>query len=183
MIKSTNNGFELKPINLFLKIGVVAIFMECIGLYFFIPMFMEFEGSLGDFAGTAYICLWLGLVFCGALISFHRYSKKLIIDDDGVSYSSIFGKQHLDWNEIQDYGVSYEGRSHDGADFSNLYTIYFAKEIQKNKNLYKKKLSKHTVMINIEADDYTYFLERVVPFCMNKTDVQPFLPQDKPRFF
>ena len=116
--------------------------MECVGLHFFIPVLMEFDGSIGDFAVSAFICLWLGVVFCGALISFYRYSKRVVIDDDGISYNSMFGKHHLDWNEIQDYGLSYDGRSEDGAGYSNSYIIYFAKEPQKNKNQYKKKLSK-----------------------------------------
>ena len=173
----------MKPTSLFLKIGVCAAFMECVGLHFFIPVLMEFEGSIGDFAVSAFICLWLGVVFCGALISFYRYSKKVVIDDDGISYNSIFGKHHLDWNEIQDYGLSYDGRSQDGADFSNSYIIYFAKEPQKNKNPYKKKLSQNAFKINIMADDYAHFSECVIPFCMSKTDVQPFIPQDKPHFF
>ena len=183
IIKSTNNGFELKSTSLFLKIGVCAAFMECVGLHFFIPVLMEFEGSIGDFAVSAFICLWLGVVFCGALISFYRYSKKVVIDDDGVSYNSMFGKHYLDWNEIQDYGLSYDGRSKDGVGYSNSYIIYFAKEPQKNKNQYKKKLSKNAFKINIMADDYAHFSECVIPFCMSKTDVQPFIPQDKPHFF
>ncbi len=149
MIKSTNKGFELKSSSLFLKIGTCAAFMECVGLYFFIPMFMEFDGSLGDFAISAFICLWLGVVFCGSLISFYKYSQKVMINDAGISYSSIFDKHHLDWNEIQDYGLSYDGRGHDGADFSNLYVIYFAKEALKIKNPYKKKVSKNAVKVNM----------------------------------
>ena len=34
--------------------------MECVGLYFFIPVLMEFEGSIGDFAVSAFICLCIG---------------------------------------------------------------------------------------------------------------------------
>ena len=134
--------------------------MECVGLYFFIPVLMEFDGSIGDFAVSAFICLWLGVVFCGALISFYRYSKKVVIDDDGISYNSIFGKHHLDWNEIQDYGLSYDGRSQDGADFSNSYIIYFAKEPQKNKNPYKKKLSRNDMLTILFANALPALVEK-----------------------
>ena len=183
MIKSTSNGFELKSSNLFLKIGIGATFMECVGLYFFIPIFMEFDGSLGDFAVTAFICLWLGVVFCGAFISFCKYSQKVILNDEGVSYTFMFDKHHWDWNEIQDFGLSYDGRSHDGSDFSNLYVIYFAKEILIIKNTYKKKLSKKSIRITIGANDYSCFCKCVIPFCMAKTNVQPFVPTDDPHFF
>ena len=183
MVKPTNSGVELKSNNLYLKIGIVAAIVECIGLYFFIPVLFEFDGSLGDFAVAAFVCLRLGTILFGTFVSFYIYSKKLVIDDDGISYSSMLGKRFLEWNKIQDYGLSYDGRSQDGADFSNSYIIYFAKEIQKNKNSYKKKLSKNALTVNIRADDYACFSEYVVPFCMRKTDVRPFIPQDEPHFF
>ena len=178
-----NNRFELKSTSLFLKIGIGATFMGCVGLRFFIPMLMDFGNSIGDFAIVAFICLWLGVVFFGAFISFYIYSKKVVIDDDGISYNSMFVKRHLGWNEIQDYGLSYDGRSKDGNDYSNLYLIYFAKEPQRNKNQYKKKLSKNSFKINVKAGDCEYFLQCVVPFCRSKTDVQPFIPNGKLYFY
>ena len=60
MVKPTNRGVELKSNNLYLKIGIVAAIVECIGLYFFIPVLFDFDGSLGDFAVAAFVCLWLG---------------------------------------------------------------------------------------------------------------------------
>ena len=183
IIKLTKNGFEMRSESLFLKTGIVLTIMECIGLYFFVPMFFEFDGSIGDLAVGAYICLWLGGILLAAIISFYRDSKKMVINDDGILYSSLFGKKYLDWSAVQDYGLSYDGRSGEGSDISNSYIIYFANEKQKSKNQYRKKLSGEILKVHIRADDYNYFLECAIPFCMSQTDVEPFIPEDKPHFF
>ena len=183
MIKATNNGFELKSNSLYLKIGIMATFMECIGLYFFLPMLFEFDGSIGDWVAAAFVCLWLGGVLFGALISFYKYSEKLIICEDGVSYSSMLGKRHLAWHEIQDYGLSYDGRVQDGANFSNSYILYFSKKKQENKSQFKKKLSKEVLKISVSSEDHACFRENVIPFCASKTEIQPFVPEDVPHVF
>ncbi len=184
-MKFTNDGFELRSNPLFLKIGIVATVMECGAFYFFIPMFLEFDGSFADIAdviGAAFICLWLGVVFCGALYSFFKYSQKLFVREDGVLYTSIFGRRHLCWNEIKDYGLSYDGRVRDGGDFSNSYILYFATEKQSDKNKFKKKLLKKALKISVSSNDYAWLLENVFPFCKSRIAEQPFVPEDVPHF-
>lgn len=184
-MKFTNNGFELRSNTLFLKIGIAATVMECGVLYFFIPMLLESDGSFVDIAdviGTAFICLWLGAVFCGALYAFFKYSQKLFVREDGVFYTSIFEKRHLCWNQIEDYGLSYDGRVQDGGDFSNAYILYFASVEQDCKNKFKKKLSKKALKISVSSKDYVWLLENVFPFCQTRTGKPAFVPEDVPHF-
>jgi len=183
MITATSSGFEIRSNRLHLKIGIVAMIMGCVGLCFFVTMFSEFDSSPVDWFGAAFICLWLCLVFSGALVSFYRYSKTFYIGEEGVSYCSMFSKRYLAWRDIKDYGLSYEGRAQEGGSYSNSYLLYFAVEQQASKSKYKKKMTKDTLKISVSSDDYTYFSEKVMPFCAKKIDVVPFLPEDVPHFF
>ena len=103
-MKFTNNGFELRSNDLFLKMGIVFSIMECCALYFVIPTLSELEASALDIGSTVFMCVWMGGVLCGAIYSFFKYSQKLFVREDGVSYTSIFCKRHLNWSEIKDYG-------------------------------------------------------------------------------
>ncbi len=181
-MKFTNNGFELKSNDLFLKLGIVFSIMECCALYFFVPMLPEFEASALDIGATIFMCVWMGGVLCGAIYSFFKYSQKLFVREDGVSYTSIFGKRHLNWSEIKDYGLSYDGRANEGGYYYNSYILYFANEEQSNKNRFKKKLSKSALKITVSPVDYAQVLQNVIPFCQNQTDVEAFIPEDVPRF-
>lgn len=181
-MKMTNNGFELRSNTLFLKIGIVATVMECGALYFFVPMFWEFDGSAIDIGATVFMCVWLSAVLCGAIYSFFKYSQKLLVCEDGVFYTSFFGKRHLRWNEIKDYGLSYDGRIKEGGDFSNSYILYFASEEQSGKNKFKKKLSKNVLKISVSSNDYAWLLQNVIPFCKSRIEEQPFVPDDVPHF-
>ena len=145
------------------------------GLYLFIPVLWEFDGSPMDIGAAAFMCLWFCVVLCGSLISFYRYSKKMIIDEDGVLYSAWFVKKQLKWSEIQDYGWSYDGRMRDGAFYSNGYILYFADEKQKKKNQKKQRLSQNALKVHLDGEEIDRFLDCVLPFCMRKTDVEPFI--------
>ena len=175
MVIEKANGFEIKSDKLFLQIGIVAGFMECVGIYFFIPMFFEPISSSLDVFGIVFLSIWLLIVLSGAIIAFYHYSKRLIIDDGGVKYKSIFSKQCYNWCEIKDYGLVYNGRARDG---SNNYIVYFANAEQKEKNEYKKKLTKSIFNAHILSEDYLYFTETVIPFCRERTNVVPFVPKD-----
>ena len=175
MIKVQANRFEIRSNSLFLKIGIGAMVMECVGLYFFIPVLWEFDGSPMDIGAAAFMCLWFCVVLCGSLISFYRYSKKMIIDEDGVLYSAWFVKKQLKWSEIQDYGWSYDGRMRDGAFYSNGYILYFADEKQKKKNQKKQRLSQNALKVHLDGEEIDRFSDCVLPFCMRKTDVEPFI--------
>ncbi len=180
--KVNDNKYVLKSNSLFLKIGIVAIVMEAVGLYIFIPILSEPVTDGMDYFGFAFLCLWLFGVLLGAVISFYTYSKKLVIDDFGVAYSSLFGKKHLSWNEIKDYGLSYDGRSNDGGHYSNSYIVYFASSEQKKKNEHKRKLSKDSLKAYILSEDYRVFTNILIPFCVSKTDVIPFVPREDLHF-
>ena len=170
-----NSGFEIKSDNLFLKIGIVASFMACIGVYFFVPIFLEPISSPMDIFGMAFLGLWLLVVLSGAIISFYRYSRRLIIDNSGVTYKSIFGKQQYNWAEIKDWGLVYDGRTQYGQ---NCYIVYFANERQKDKNADKKILSTSVLRAHILSEDYRYLTQIVIPFCRRMTTVVPFIPED-----
>ena len=176
MIGKNDNGFEIKSDNLFLQIGSVAAIMGCIGVYFFVPMFFEPIASFMDVFGIVFMSLWLLLVIGGAILSFYRYSKKLIIDSSGVVYKSILGKGFYNWEEIKDWGLVYDGRTRYGR---NNYIVYFANDRQKDKNEKRKILSKNVLKVHILSDDYGYLTQTVIPFCRGMTTVTPFIPQDK----
>ena len=176
MIQKNHNSFEIKSDKIFLQIGIVATIMACIGVYFFIPMFFEPISSALDIFGIAFLILWLSGVLGGGVLSFYRYSKKLIIDNSGVVYKSILGGKTYNWKEIKDWGLIYDGRNRDGR---NNYIVYFANDRQKDKNENRKTLSKRALTAHISSDDYMYLTQTVIPFCCEMITVTPFVPKDK----
>ena len=179
MIKAKCDGFEIRSDEMHLCIGIVATLMEVFGLYFFIPMLFEPISSPIDLFGVIFLVFWLSLVLFGAISSFYRYSKKLVIDNSGICLNSFFSKRYYSWSEIKDYGVSYDGHNRDG---SNNYIVYFSTDEQKFKSEYKKKLSKGTLKVHILSKDYYYFRRKVIPFCRKKTEVIPFVAVDEFHF-
>lgn len=175
MIYNKVNGFEIKSDKLFLQIGIVSTIMECVGIYFFIPMFFEPISSSMDIFGIAFLSLWLLVVLSGAVISFYRYSKRIVVDDNGVVYKSILKKRHYKWEEIKDFGLVYDGRTRYGR---NIYIVYFADDRQKDKNEYRKILSKNVLKAHILSDDYLHLTKAVIPFCCERTEINPFVPKD-----
>ena len=176
MINKDINGFTIRSDEVFVQIGIVASFMACIGVYLFVPMFFEPISSPMDIFGMAFLGLWLLVVLSGAIISFYRYSRRLIIDNSGVTYKSIFGKQQYNWAEIKDWGLVYDGRTRYGR---NIYIVYFANDRQKDKNDNRKTLSKSVLKAHILSDEYLYFTQIVIPACRKMIQEAPFIPDDK----
>ena len=179
MIKANVDGFEIRSDKQFLQVGISAMVMGGLGLYFFVPMFFEPIVSSLDVFGVVFMSVWLFVVFVAAILCLYRYSKKIFISEKGVRYSSLFTKKLYKWEEIKDFGLSYDGRTRYGR---NNYIFYFANNELKASGADKKKLSLSTLKVHILSDDYLYITETVIPFCSERVNAVPFIPIDKLSF-
>lgn len=85
------------------------------------------------------------------LVTILQTGKDLVLDDTGIHLTLVFFKMHVRWDEIKDYGLSYQGvkLNLDRSRFSSrgyvdgrIYKAYFSTEecvadVNKGKNVLK----------------------------------------------
>ena len=176
-LEQSKSKIVLKGNNYFFVMGIVAIIMAAIGCGLILSLLPFEEGyTFSDVFGLIYLCLWVILVLSGAIFSFVTGSKKIIINDDGILCSTFLKKNLLKWAEIKDWGLSYCGQTKGEG---NTYYFYFSHEPQRNKNECKKRLKGKMIKTYIIGDDYSEVLSKVIPFCKERTSVEPFIAKDK----
>ena len=156
---------------------IVSIIMVIIGFRIVIMMLPFDEGyTLWDVFGLIFVCLWIIIVISMGIYAFVTNNKKLEINSEGVLCSTILKKKFLKWSEIADWGLSYCGKTRFEG---NTYYLYFSEKPQKIKNECRKKLRGKMIKMYVIGNDYVEAVRDVIPFCTEKTSVEPFIGKDK----
>ena len=128
-----------------------------------------------DWLGTCFVGGWTCMGLWMAVRSLNEAFTELVIDERGVLLRRPLGKKYIPWNEIRDWGLSYEGiANHD----DDAYEIYFAREPQQEKNENARKLRKEVLRYTAIGEEYEQLLQEVLPFCQRYARVKPFVPED-----
>lgn len=61
----------------------------------------------------------------------------------------------------------------------HVYCLYFAKSKQRTKNSNSKKFSGKVIKIYESGDDFYRVLNSVIPFCLKRTGVAPFITEKR----
>lgn len=180
MLKLEKNKITLKANSIFLGIGIIVMIMSIIGFRIVFGLLpFEEEDTLVDILVLIFICLWPFIASSIGISAFVTNSKKIEINDEGVLCCSFFEKMFLKWSEIEDWGLSYCGQTKGEG---NTYYFYFSKNLQKTKNECKKALKGKMIKIEVIGNDYYEIVSMVIPFCKEKTSVEPFIGKDKYHF-
>lgn len=130
------------------------------------------------------------------VISFLQNYRYVRIDNTGVHFKFLFFKQHIRFEDIKDYGLSYVGKEYDfsrlfrkrhrfGIVIGRIYTVYFSvQKCDADLNIGKKKLRGVKVLwlkvcplvASSKVQNGPLFLESVFDFCEAKTGIKPFVP-------
>lgn len=176
-ITQNNNKTVIKGNIFFLFSGIFTIPMAISGIHLIIDSFPFEDGYESfDIFGLVFLCIWTLIILGMSIYSFETFSKKTVIDRDGVSCKSLFKSISFNWYEIADYGLSYCGQAKGEG---NTYYLYFSKEQQQTKNECKKKLKGKMIKIEVFGDEYYEILEKVIPFCQSCAKAELFIGKDK----
>ncbi len=179
-IQKSEKQIVIKSNSMFLVICLGAIFMFFEGaslLFEMLSFVSEFETS--DIFGLIFMLIWISVVSWMGIYSLLIYSKKIIIDENGITCATVFKKRHYKWTEIKDYGLSYSGQVRGGG---NTYDLYFSSKVQKVRNECSKRLKGNLIKIYVFGTDYLNVTENVFPFCKQYTELEPFTGVDKYHF-
>ena len=112
-IERSSNQIELKnDSSMFGLIGVMALAMSAFGI-FIINGLLPFEDgfTFANVFGLAFACLWTLITFSMGISAFALNSKRITISSEGIGYRTWFKKRMFEWSEIQDWGISFSGRT------------------------------------------------------------------------
>ncbi len=85
----------------------------------------------------------------------------------------------MSWSEIRDWGLSYCGQTrYEG----NTYYLYFSKKVYPVKNECRKKLKGKMIKTFVIGNDYAEAVSKIVPFCSERTGIEPFIGKNKHHF-
>ena len=179
IIKSSEQ-LTIKGYRLFAFIGVFALFMgaQVLRLLFLMEPFSG-EFPLSDLPGFIFLCLWIVLVWTLGLSAIATSSKQIVIDSEGILCKTWFRKQYIKWPDVKDFGISYCGQTRGEG---NTYYLYFSKHECPVKNQCRKKLKGKIIKTYVFEGHYTEVVNKVLPFCKDKTDIPPFVGKDKFHF-
>ena len=174
------NELIIKGNSYFLILAVGTVIMAGFGIRVLFGLLPFEDGyTFGNIFGFAFICVWVLGVLSMGFYSLEAYSKKIIINSEGVLASSWFRKKLFKWDDIKDWGLSYCGQTKGEG---NTYYLYFAKQVCTAKNDCKKKLKGKMLKTFVIGEDYKEAFDVIIPFCAEKTDVKPFIAKDKYHF-
>lgn len=139
--------------------------------------------EIGDVFGVIFLCVWTALAGAMGIIALVLGTKKIIINGDGVTSKTLLSSKILLWSEIKDYGLSYCGKSGRGWSVENTYYLYFSKKKQQEKNECKKRLKGKMIKVTVIGGSYGEVINKVLPFCMERTAIEPFVGADKAHFW
>lgn len=161
----------------FLGFGIIASFMSAIGVYLIVTTLPFEDGStVENVLSLGFMLIWTLLTMSMATFAFSEHFSKIIIDSEGVKRSSLFSRKSFSWTEIADWGLSYCGQTRNEG---NTYYFYFSDKIQESRNETKKRLRGKMIKMIVSGDEYSEIVNRVVPFCRERSHVEPFIGSDK----
>lgn len=179
-IKAEKDFIEIKSEEMFVWMVAVVAIMFCFGIKQIcelLPLGKGYEAS--DLFGVIFMCVWTALVGTIGIIALVTNIKKVDISETGVLSKTLLSKKTLEWSEIKDYGLSYCGKSRSGWGFENTYYLYFSKDEQQVKNNCKKKLKGKMIKVAVMGESYGEVINEVLPFCKERTGIEPFIGEDK----
>ena len=183
-ISRSKEKIVLKKNPYFFGLGIVALFMAGQGIWLLIGnvyglITMEEPCTSADYFGVVFLCFWIAIVLFGSIYSFSNGGKKLTINNDGIFCEVLFKKQSIKWGNLKDWGLSYCGQTKGQG---NTYYLYFSINECEIKNDSRKKLKGKMIKYYIMGEDYFEIIGKVIPFCRERTDVPPFIAEDKYHF-
>ena len=176
-----NRRYIFKGNMFFLVFSAVALFMTASG----IRMIWECLPPNGDFAGEdifgiLFLSVWTALTLTFFLVGLTNATKKVIIGTEGVACKTIFSEKEYLWSEIEDWGLSYSGNTRGEG---NTYDLYFSKTPQRGKNECGKRLKGSMIKVYVFESEYERVVQDVIPFCSGRTQVEPFIGEDRHHFW
>ena len=175
-IKRCGDALVLSGNELFLMIGIVAAGFFCVGIYLLTICIWPEDGVV-DWLGISFVACWTCMGLFMSIRSLNDAFTELVLDESGVHLRRPLGRKYIPWNEIADWGLSYDGiANHE----DNGYELYFAAEPQREKNEYSRKLGKHVLRYLVVGEEYHQVVQEVLPFCRRFARVAPFVPEDTP---
>ena len=175
-----NNRYIFKGNTFFLAFSVVALFMATSGFRLIFGSLPLDDGYTGvDIFGIIFVSVWTALVLTGFFIGLTNATKKVIINTEGVTCKTLFSKKEYLWSEIEDWGISYCGKTRGEG---NTYDFYFSKNQQRTKNECRKLLKGKMIKTLVFESEYELVVGDVIPFCSSKTFIQPFIGVNKHHF-
>lgn len=182
-IEQTAQKLQIKGDTTFFGLGGIAAIMTGFGVFGMVGVFPFFEEhSAADVFGFVFLCVWTAFALGIAIHAFRLRGKEVTIDDTGVTCKKLFKKSFYSWSDIQDWGLSYCGKA--GRVFPrNMYVLYFSKTVFPIKNECRKKLKRKKISCYVIGDDYYKSVRQIIPFCSDRTGVQPFIGKDKLHFW
>ncbi len=170
----------LKENVVFLCIGVLAVIMAIMGACFLIGLsWCEGIHTFMDLLGVMFISVWLLGLLTAGIVTLEGNSKRITINDEGISSQSWFAKKDIKWSDVADWGLSYYGQTRGEG---NTYYLYFSQHPCSVKNDCKKLLKGKMVKTFIIGNEYDEAVSQIIPFCMARTTVKPFIGVDKFHF-
>lgn len=123
--------------------------------------------------------------FCCAKIALCVY----VFDQLGVSRVSPFGTRFIAWEDVKDYGISFEytrRSSHFFIDIGKSYSFYVSDKVCPQKNYSKKDLSGVFFKLSFNlgyqknmgyfaAREQGEYVRQTLAFCAEHTDIEPFI--------
>ena len=175
-IAFSNEKIEIKGSPYFRVLGVAAFGMAAMGISFFCGLFpFEEDDSLFvNVFGAVFMGIWILIALTGSVYGFTVSSSRIVLDENGVTYSSLLRKYSLAWCDVRDWGLSYCGQTRGEG---NTYYLYFSDHPCKTKNSCSKKLTGKSIKTYVFEAEYSLTLN-VVPFVSQRTSVEPFIGED-----
>ena len=170
----SKNEIVLKRNTVFLCIGAVVLLIALGGIILIFSLFpVDGEYSFVDILNLIIVCILILLILLMGIYALITNSKQIIINDEGIECNSWFVKRKLRWIDIKDWGLSYCGETRwEGA----TYYLYFSKEQHRIINGCRKKLKGEMIKSFVIGNDaYAEVVSKVIPFCMSRTEVEPFV--------
>ena len=164
--KCIERTIEIKGNYFYNIIGGFFIMMAIMG----IQMLLDLDPS--DTIGYIAMIAWILVILCLGACAFLEANKKVTLCKEGIYSHTLVSKRFLGWSEIKDWGLSYSGHSR-GA--GKIFHLYFSKNVFRIKNARKKKLKGKMIKIEIFEAEYVKNINKVIPYCKDKTCVEPFI--------
>lgn len=159
---------------------IVATIMAVAGVFIIFGLLPFEDGyTFANVFGLIFVLVWETGTIIGVLYYTREYSKYIIVTESGVSCCTCFKKEFIEWDEIKDWGLSYCGQTRGEG---NTYYLYFSKAVFETKNECSKKLKSKMIKTFVFEGDYMEVISKIVPFCKERSDIDPFIGKDKYHF-
>ncbi len=178
---SESNGDLIIKRNTYFLDGILIAGIMALGGLFVISYLLIFENiqTFLDVFVIMFLFIWESGVIYGVVYYMREYSRNIVISKEGISCHTCFKKEFIKWIDIKDWGLSYCGQTRREG---NTYYLYFSKHECQVKNDCRKKLKGKMIKAFVMGDDYYEVLSKIMPFCIEKTDIIPFVGKDKYHF-